>query len=229
MLLSAVGGLFVILLFIVPSIAPLATDAGAKPPPALAVMIAASDFLSANLYVLLAGLVAAGFGVYLGVRLGLLAPVLDRLVLDGPARRTVRGIVYGGFSTSLGTMVAAGAPISDALRLATRSAGSKLAQTRLNEVTVAVRQGHALSDALGEVQGFPGAIVRLVAVGEASNAVGDLLVRGGRLEEEAALRRIEAAGRIAGPALIILLGALLGALMGGLLSGLSQVGQAVLG
>jgi type II secretory pathway component PulF len=227
-MLSAVGALLVILLFIVPSIAPLATDAGAKPPPALGVMLATSDFLRGNL-ALLGGLAAGGLLLFLlALRIGLLTPALEALFLDGPARRTVRGIVFGGFAGSLGTMVSAGAPISDALRLALRSVSSKAAQRRLAGVAASVRQGQTLSDALSAVRGFPPAIIRLVAVGEASNAVGELLLRGGKLEEDAALRRIEAMGRLAGPALIIIMGAFLGLLMGGLLSGLSQVGEAVL-
>lgn len=227
-LISAIGALLVILLFIVPSIAPLAAEAGGTPPAALAVMIAASDFLRDNLLALGILLAVLVILFVVALRVGLLAPVLERVYLDGPAKRTVSGIIFGGFSLSLGTMVAAGAPISDALRLAIRSVASKAAQRRLAPVTLAVRQGHALSDALSQVRGFPLAIVRLAAVGEASNAVGELLMRGGRLEEEAALRRIETLGRIAGPALIVLLGAILGVLMGGLLSGLSQMGQSVL-
>ena len=82
--------------------------------------------------------------------------------------------------------------------------------------------------ALGEVRRFPPAIVRLTAVGEASNSLGGMLQRSGRMEEEAALRRIETIGRIAGPALIVLLGAILGVLMAGLLSGVSQMGQSAL-
>ncbi len=55
-----------------------------------------------------------------------------------------------------------------------------------------------------------------------------MLARGGKLEEEAATRRIESVGRIAGPALIVVLGLVLGVLMGGLLSGVSQMGQSAL-
>ncbi len=225
---SSIGALLIILLVVIPSIAPLVQEAGGKPPMALGVMIATSDFLRANMLLLLAGL---GGGVTLlgiAAAAGALAAPLERIYLDGPARRTVRGIVFGGFALSLGTMVAAGAPISDALRLAVRSVSSKGAQRRLASVVVAVRQGQALSDALSEVDGFPPAIVRLAAVGEASNAVGDLLMRGGKMEEDAALRRIEAFGRFAGPALIVFLGAIIGVMMGGLLTGLSQMGQSML-
>lgn len=226
--ISAIGALLVILLFIVPSIAPLAEEMGSKPPTSLAVMMAASEFLrtrGALLALTLAGALAA---LLVASRMGVLSGVWERLLLDGPARRTIGGIIFGAFSLSLGTMLAAGAPIGDALRLATRSVPYQGARRRLEPVGHAVRQGEFLSGALAEVRGFPPAIVRLAAVGEASNAVGALLMRSGRMEEEAALKRIEAIGRIAGPALIVVLGMLLGVLMAGLLSGVSQLGQPLL-
>lgn len=225
---SSIGALLVILLFIVPSIAPLAQDMGAEPPPALGAMIAASDFLSANLALLGAGLIVLLVGLLAAWRLGLLEAPLEGLMFDGPARRTIGGIVFGGFAISLGTMLSAGAPIGEALRLAIRATPAKGARRRLEPVSQAVRQGEFLSDALAKVRGFPPAIVRLTAVGEASNTVGPLLMRSGKMAEDGALARIETLGRIAGPALIIMLGALLGVLMAGLLSGVSQLGQPVL-
>lgn len=228
-LTSAVGALFVILLFIVPTIAPLAQDAGATPPPSLAVLITASDFLRGNLTGLGFGLAAALVGLVTAGRLGLLAPLVEALVLDGPAKRTVGGVVFGGFAVSLGTMLAAGAPATDALRLASRAVMMKSAQRRLSPLIQLVRQGQTLSASLETVKGFPPAIIRLAAVGEETNRLGEMLSRGGKLEEEAATRRIESIGRIAGPALIVVLGLVLGVLMGGLLSGVSQMGQSALG
>ena len=52
--------------------------------------------------------------------------------------------------------------------------------------------------------------------------------RSGQLEEEAAVRDIEAAARLLGPALIVLLGGLIGLMMAGLLSGVTELGQAAL-
>lgn len=227
-LATAIGALFVILLYIVPSIAPLATELGSEPPAALQLMIAASDFLRANLRILLLGVAAGMLAVLVSGRAGLLSRPLDRLLLDGPARRTVTGVVFGGFAQSLGAMIAAGAPVADALRLAIRTVPMAGARRRLEPVTQAVRQGEFLSGALSDVRGFPSAILRLTAVGEASNALGPMLQRSGRMEEEAGLRRIETVGRIAGPALIVLLGAVLGVMLAGLLSGVSQMGQSAL-
>jgi type II secretory pathway component PulF len=226
---SAIGALLTILIFIVPSIAPLATEMGAEPSPALAVMITTSDFLRANWILVLMGLAGGLICLITASRLGMLSTLGGRLLLDGPLRRIAGGLLFGGFAISLGTMLAAGAPIGEALRLAIRAVPSKAAKQRLEPILSSVRQGAYLSNALAEVKGFPATIVRMVAVGEASNAVGTLLIRSGKLEEDGALKRIEAAGKIAGPALIIFIGALLGVLMGGLLSSVSTMGQAVIG
>jgi len=228
-LASAIASVFVILLFIVPSIAPLAQDTGATPPASLAVLIAASDFLRANLTLLGVSSLAGGIALTVMGRLGLLSGVTEALFIDGPARRTVCGLVFGGFAISLGTMLAAGAPVTDALRLANRSVMTKAAQRRLAPLVQLVRQGQPVSATLETVRGFPPSIIRLAAVGEATNTLGQMLSRGGKLEEESAMRRIETLGRIAGPALIVFLGLLLGLLMGGLLSGVSQMGQSALG
>ncbi len=225
---STVVAIGVILLFVVPSLAPLVEDAGATPPLTLRIMIGASGFLRANLWLLTGSVAVLGLGLIgLGAAGALTAPS-ERLLLDGPARRTASGLVFGGFAIALGNMLAAGAPMSDALRLSIRSVRSGTARARLEPVAQAVRQGEVLSSALGRVTPFPDAIIRLAAVGEASGALGPMLARAGKIEEDAAIRRIEAAGRVLGPALIVGLGGLIGLLMAGLLSGVSQLGQSAL-
>jgi general secretion pathway protein F len=55
-----------------------------------------------------------------------------------------------------------------------------------------------------------------------------MLQRAGKLEEDAAVRNIEATARLLGPALIVLLGGLIGLMMAGLLLGATELGQAAL-
>lgn len=227
-LVSTVFALGIILLMVVPSLAPLAQAPGAEPSLAMRILLSTSDFLRANLVVLAAGGAMGAISLAWAARAGLFGSTVDALLLDGPLRRTVRGLVYGGFAIALGNVLSAGAPMSEALRLATRSVRSGLARSRLEPVAQAVRQGEALSSALDRVAGFPGAVTRLASIGEASGALGPMLSRAGTLEEEAAVRRIEATGRFLGPALIIGLGGLIGLLMAGLLSGVSGLGEAAL-
>jgi type II secretory pathway component PulF len=224
---STIAAFSVIVFFVIPSLAPLIEDSP-SPPAFLAAMIAFSHFFTANAAWLAGGLAILIVAGLAAGSAGLLRGPFEAALLDGPMRRTAGAIVYGGFSVTLGAMLAGGAPMAEALRLATRSVAMTRARSRLEVVAGAVRQGTPLSNALEGVHGFPAAISRLTAVGEATGAMGGMIARAGRLEEERALRRLEQAGRILGPALIVILGAAIGLLMAGLLSGVSQLGQSAL-
>jgi len=218
----------VILLAVVPSLEPLIEEGGKSGASILSGLLAVSRLLREQGVALAGGLAAAAALVVALGQAGLLAAPLDRLLLGGPWRRTTGALFYGGFAISLGAMLTAGAPMSDALRLATRGVRSELAKVRLGVVLQQVRQGVSLSEALQAVKGFPPTIVRLVSVGESTGALGRMLQRSGKLEEDAAVRDIEAAARLLGPALIVLLGGLIGLMMAGLLSGVTELGQAAL-
>jgi type II secretory pathway component PulF len=224
--LTTIVAVGVILFFVVPSLAPLVEDAGVDAPSSLRVLFTVSAFLRSNIAVLAGAASFFGAGLVLAAATGLLRTTFDRLTLDGPFRRTASGLVFGGFAVTLGGMLAAGTPMSDALRLAVRSVRSELARQRLQLAVQRIRDGQLLSTSLDEVKAFPPAIARLASVGEASGALGQMLARAGGIEESGAIRRIESAGRILGPALIVLLGGVIGLLMAGLLSGVSQLGGA---
>jgi len=113
-------------------------------------------------------------------------------------------------------------------RLAIRTAPWAEARDRLGPVLASVRQGETLSLALERVEGFPSAIARLAAVGEATGALGPMLARSGAFEETAALKRIEALSKLLGPLLIVALGLIIGALMASMMSGVTGLGEAAL-
>jgi len=227
-LLSTIAAAAVILLFVVPSLAPLVEETGGGAPGVLSMMITVSLGLRDHLVQIVGALFAGSIALVAAARAGLLSDPIDRFLHLGPGRKIMLGLTFGGFAIALGGMLTSGAPMTDALRLAIRGVSSKLARQRLEPVALAVRQGQSLSIALQGVAGFPGAITRLAAVGEASGALGPMLARSGRLEEQAAIRRIEAGARMLGPILIVSLGAMIGLLMGGLLSGVTELGQAAL-
>lgn len=224
----ATDALLIILLFVVPSLAPLVETSNGPPPLVLGLLTGASTGLRTGGPYLAIGAGAATLVLLAMGRAGLLAKPLDRLIVGGVTGSLVRPLVFGRFAIALGGMLAAGAPMSDALRLAVRGVGSPTARERLADLAPMVRQEVALSTALERVRGFPSAAARLAAVGEASGALGQMLARGGQLEEEAAMRRIEGLGRMVGPALIVFLGGMVGLLMAGLLSGVAELGEAAL-
>lgn len=227
-LVTSILALSAILLFVIPALAPLVQQPGIEPPAMLKWMIAVSDLLRRHALLLGEGVGLGGLGLVILARIGALSRVIDRLILRGPFRRTAGALIFGGFAITLGDMLSAGAPMAEALRLAERSVTSAEARASIQRIGQTVRQGQKLSDGLGRIRGFPGSIVRLAAIGEASGALGPMISRGGKLEEDAALRRIEGFGRLIGPLVIVVLGALVGLLMGGLLTSITHIGDSAL-
>jgi type II secretory pathway component PulF len=227
-LFSTVCAMLMILLFVVPTLAPLVQQAGGHPSASLGLLLAASGFLTAHIGLLIAGTVGMLITVVALQLAGLLARPIDAFLLDGPARKIRAALVYGTFSVTLGNMLAAGAPLADALKLAIRTAPSPIARARMDSLIPRVRQGESLSAALEQVAHFPISIARLCAIGESSGSMGPMLVQAGRLEEESAMKQIELAGRLIGPAVIVILGAMVGLLMATLLSGVTQIGDGAL-
>jgi general secretion pathway protein F len=223
--MTAIAALTVILLVVVPAIAPLLEESGQAPPLYFRIIVSLSQFLQWGWGYILAGTAAILFVTIIGYRFGNLKHVSELWWLDGPLSRIVQGLIYGGFARSVGDTLSGGSGIIEALQLGRRGVGSALARRRLEVVTQAIRQGHRLSEALAKVKGFPAAITKLTEVGEASGQLGPMLARAGERSEKESLHHIEKISKILGPALILALGLMIGALMGGVLTALTDIGS----
>lgn len=222
---TALGALSVILLVVVPAIAPLLQDSGQKMPIYFSAILFLSQTLQKGWIFLLAAIPVTGASLYIAWRYGGLKAWLDVWMLDGPLGGVARPLVFGGYAKTLGESLEAGANLSEGLRLCQRSLGNGEARKRLDIIVNLIRQGRALSEALRQVKGFPKAIIRLCEVGEASSAVGPMLARAGEREETAALGKIDKLSKLLGPLLIMALGLMIGALMAGVLTALTDIGS----
>jgi len=221
---TAIAALCVILLVVVPAIAPLLEDTGHAPPLYFQVIVAASDGLRLVWGYLLAACFLAGLALVFAWRYGNLRAALQTWMLAGPLAPISQGLVFGGFAKTLGDCLASGATLTEALRLCQRGVVNGEARKRLDGVVTQIRQGQRLSEALRQVSGFPDPISRLCEVGEASSTLGPMLAKAGAREEAQALARIDKLSKLLGPALIVFLGGLIGGLMGGVLTALTDIG-----
>lgn len=204
---TAIAAFLVILLLVVPALAPLLETVEPGGFNALVFLDAISRFLIANRWLLLAGMAIGVASLAAAAVSGLLRVPLERLLLDGPLRSTTRSLVFVEFATNLGGVLASGAAIGEALRLATRTVSITLARERLSGVSGLVREGERLSAALARTPGMPEGVIALAEIGEETGQLGALLEQTGQLGEARALKRIEQIGRLLGPMLIVVLAA----------------------
>ena len=222
---TALGALSVILLVVVPAIAPLLQDSGQKMPVYFSAILFLSQVLQKGWLFGVAAIPVIAAAVYVGWRYGGLKTWFDVWMLDGPFGGVARPVVFGGYARTLGDSLSAGANLSEALRLCQRSIGNGEARKRLDIIVNLIRQGRALSEALRQVAGFPKSVIKLCEVGEASSALGPMLSRAGEREESAALSRIDKLSKLLGPLLIMALGLMIGMLMAGVLTALTDIGS----
>jgi type II secretory pathway component PulF len=227
-LAASVVAILLLLLAVVPSIAPLISEAGGEAPIVLRVMIGVSGFLLSHGFVILTlGLVSLAL-LFAAARLGLLRTTLDQLVLDGPGASISRRLIYGRFAAIFGRLLSSGVPAHDAFRLAAAGTTIKLARERVIACSQAIFDGARVSQALATCPGFPPGIVRMAAVGEETGALGSMLERAAIIEQEFANRALGSITKWLGPLMILVLGLMIGLVMAGLLTGVSSIGDSVI-
>lgn len=220
-----VVSMLIILVAVVPTLAPLIEGSGQRPPAVMAFMIATSNFLVTNGPSLACSLAAVALLAGVGGRMGIFRRPAEIWWIDGPLSTLARGLSYGNVLAAFGSLLAARVPASDALRLAQRTSRMSIIRDRLTTTAGRIREGAAVSEALSTCRGVPPAVVRLAAIGEQVGLLGPMLERAGRLERTRALRRIRSLSGWLGPTLIILLGAVIGLILSSLLSSVAAIGD----
>src|SRR5438067_4484010 len=108
--------------------------------------------------------------------------LLLRLWWIGPL---VRGVDTTRFASTLSILVGGGVPLLAALASGARVMGNAELREAVERAIERVREGVSLARALGETRAFPPLLVHLVASGEASGKLEQMLHRAARLETQA--------------------------------------------
>jgi MSHA biogenesis protein MshG len=166
----------VITVFVIPNFAPLFKVLGNDIPLPTRIIMGTSEFVRSHGVALL-GAVAVGVialrrhisteaGRYSWDRMKLRMPVLGELLHQSVLSRVMRSMAI-----SLG----AGLPMIQALTLLARSAGNEYLGERLLRLRDAVERGESLSRAAGAVGIFPPLVLQMIAVGEETGELTQLL------------------------------------------------------
>ncbi len=129
---------------------------------------------------------------------------LDRLQLGAPVVGGIFTLVaICRFCRILGTLLKNGVPILQSLKIARDSAGNQILATVIDDATESVRKGATLSKPLGDSELFPLDIIDMIAIGEESNNLDDVLVTIADSYEARTSRRIELAIKMLEPLLLV--------------------------
>ena len=178
MIVVGSGVLLFLMTFVVPRLTQVFEEMGQDLPVMTQILIAVSGFLGSwRFLVLIAVVIALAVVVRLNTRSGRGRFLLDRLRLRLPvAGGLARKIAVSRFARTLGTLLAGGIPVLKALDIVQGVIGNAVIGQAIAEARQRIGEGASMSDELRKSQEFPPIVVHMVAVGEASGSLEEMLL-----------------------------------------------------
>jgi type IV pilus assembly protein PilC len=125
----------------------------------------------------------------------------------------LRKNIWSLFSRTMALLMEAGTPILQATEICGAVVGNKLFSKGLEEVYAGLRRGELLSASLQKTTLFPPMIIQLVATGEESGKVDELLRKAAEFYEREIKNTVDSLAAIIEPVLIIILGGIVGGIL----------------
>lgn len=204
----------VLLVFVIPTFADLFADFGAALPLPTQIVINLSNFMVANWYLILGGVVG---GLVLFVRFArtrrgkeTLHPIALRLPVFGDI---IRKVAVARFTRTLGTMISSGVPILEALNICARTAGNIVVERDVQRARVAISEGKSMMEPLRESVVFPSMVVQMIGVGESTGSLDAMLQKIAEFYEDEVDNAVGAMKQLIEPIMILVLGVIIGALV----------------
>ena len=205
--LVAAGVIIALLTYVVPQVVGVFAQTRQKLPFLTTALIAVSDFIRVWGFAVLAALVALGFAA----RAALKAPAVQlawhaRLLRLPIAGRLIRGLNTARFASTLGILASGGVPLIRALEAGAQTLGNEAMRADVIDAITRVREGSPLSRALANGGHFPPMMVHMIASGEATGNLPEMLERTAATLSSETERRTVALTSVLEPLLVLAMG-----------------------
>jgi type IV pilus assembly protein PilC len=204
----------VILWKVIPTFAALFAGLGAELPLPTRIVIALSNNLVRFMPFIVIGIVGAGWGLrsYYATEKG--RRVIDGLTLKTPILGPImRKIAVARFCRTLSTLMASGVPILDGLDITARTSGNAIIEDAILITRKSIERGETIAAPLKETGVFPGMVVQMISVGEATGALDTMLGKIADFYEEEVDVAVEGLLTLLEPIMIAFLGGAVGGIV----------------
>ncbi len=210
----AIGATVFMLIFIIPTFAKMFTDFGGELPLPTKIVIGISDFLRNFWWALAAGI---GGGIFALQRYYKTQPgrlVIDRLLLRVPVLgMVIRKGSVARFTRTLGTLISSGVPILSGLEITARTAGNRVVELAVLSTRESISQGNTISEPLRECGVFPPMVTQMIAVGEQTGALDEMLDKIANFYDDEVDTAVDSLTAIIEPIMIVVMGTVVGGML----------------
>ncbi len=213
-ILVAVVVIFVIMLWVIPVFATLFEGLNATLPLPTRIVMGLSNLIAQFIIpiIAIAVLSVVGFRYYYKTDSG--RYTVDRIMLALPIMGTVlKKIAIARFSRTLSTLLVSGVPILEGLEITAGTAGNVVLEEALLRARREVSEGKTLAEPIKKTAIFPPMVTSIVAVGEQTGELDQMLEKLADYYEEEADEAVASMLALLEPVMIIFLGGIIGTIV----------------
>ena len=214
-LIVAIGVIILLLVKVIPVFEAMFADFGGALPKPTQIVVNISNWLQAYIVYVLAG-AAAVVVSWMQARKRSKAfryqtdALFLKLPIFGPL---LKKVAVARFTRTLGTMISSGVPILDALEICARTAGNMIIEEGLQKTRAAISEGRTMAEPLEASKVFPGMVVQMIAVGESTGAMDQMLSKIADFYDDEVDTAVGALTSLMEPLMMVFLGGAIGGLL----------------
>ncbi len=219
----------VIMIFVIPAFKSVFSSFGADLPAPTLFVMAISDFFVAYWYIIF-GLLFGGIYFFLQAwkRSEKVQAFMDRALLRAPIfGELVRKSSIARWTRTLSTMFAAGVPLVEALDSVGGASGNYVYAEATKKIQSDVSTGVSLTNAMQNTNVFSSMVVQMVAIGEESGSLDNMLSKVADFFEAEVDDAVDALSSLLEPLIIVILGVLVGGMVVAMYLPIFKLGQVV--
>ena len=193
--------------YVVPDIVKVFSDSGQALPWLTRTVIAVSNFVVSFGFLVLLAVIALGFAIRRILSIPSVRLQYDRRLLHLPLIGTLsRGTNTAQFASTLSILSSSGVPLVDAMQIAGEVLSNTWLRKQVSEATVKVSEGSSLSSALEQSGYFPPMMLHMIASGESSGELDNMLSRVAQHQQQDAELLMSLLLSLFGPVMLIFMG-----------------------
>jgi type IV pilus assembly protein PilC len=171
-----VGAGGILLIFVIPIFEKMFAEMGAKLPGPTLFVVALSKFLQKWILVIIIAVVGAVVGIKKWYKTDKGQLFLDTWMLKIPVLGDLQQkSAIARFARTLGTLLSSGVAIMDALEITAKTSGNRVVSDAIMFARKSIGGGETISGPLKTMKIFPPMVVQMVAVGEATGGLDEML------------------------------------------------------
>lgn len=204
-----------LLIFVIPQFEELFAGFGAELPYVTRVVIQLSAFFQAYWWLVFGSMGLSVYGLITAIkRSRAFAHGVDRLMLKLPAIGPIlEKAAIARFARTLSITFAAGLPLVDALKSVAGATGNILYSNATDQIREDVTTGQQLQFAMRATDLFPNMVIQMVAIGEESGALEEMLGKVADFYEEEVDNAVDSLSSLLEPLIMVILGVIVGGLV----------------